>query len=52
MRWINYRLTSKSHVENLTQGQGHDLARKGHVAYQSMRIAGLNTFIGVFIALQ
>ena len=38
-----YNLTLKGHVENLTSGQGHDLARKGHVAYQSIRIVGLNT---------
>ena len=38
-----YILTLKRHVENLTSGQGHDLTQKGHVAYQSIRIVGLNT---------
>ena len=49
---MNYNLTLKSHYENLTSGQGHDLIRKGNVAYQSIRIVGLNTSIyGVFTAL-
>ena len=38
-----YDLTLKGHFENLTTGQGHDLIRKGHVAYQLIRIVGLNT---------
>ena len=33
----------KCHVENLTSGQGYDLIRKGHVAYQPMRVVVLNT---------
>ena len=51
-RMIN-NLTLKGHVENLASGQGHDLILKGHVAYHSIRIVGLNTSIiyGVFIAL-
>ena len=48
---MSYNLTLLGHVENLTLGQGHDLIRKGHVAYQSIRIAGLNTSYGGFIAL-
>ena len=36
-RRMNY-LTFKGHIEILTKGQGHDLTRKGHVAYQSIRI--------------
>ena len=35
---MNYNLTLKDHVENLTNGQGHDLIPKGHVAYQWIRI--------------
>ena len=38
-----YDLTLKGHLENLTLGQGHNLIRKGHVAYHSIRIGGLNT---------
>ena len=49
---MNYQLTLKGNVENLTSGQGHDLTRKGHVAYQSIRMVDLNTSIyGVLIAL-
>ena len=40
---MSYNLILKGHVENLTSGQGHDLARKCHVANQSIRIVGLNT---------
>ena len=40
---MNYNLTLKGHLENLTSGQGHDLTRKGHVAYQLIRIVDLNT---------
>ena len=47
---MNYHLTLKGHVENLTSGQGHDLTLKGHVAYQSICIVGLNTSI-VFSSL-
>ena len=42
-RRMIYNLTLKGHVESLTSGQGHDLTRKGHVAYQSIRIVDLNT---------
>ena len=42
-RRMIYNLTLKGHFENLTSGQGHDLTRKGHVAYQSIGIVGLNT---------
>ena len=42
-RRMTYKLTLKSHVESLTSGQGHDLTRKGHVAYQSIRIVNQNT---------
>ena len=53
---MNYNLTLKGHVENFTTWQGHDLIAKGHVAYQSIRIVGLNTYVstylyGVFIVL-
>ena len=47
---MSYNLTLRGHVENLTSGQGHDLIGKGHVVYQSIRIAGLNTFM-VFSSL-
>ena len=40
---MNYKLTSKSNFENLTSGQGHDLIRKDHVAYQSIRMVVRNT---------
>ena len=40
---MNYNLTLKSRVENLTKGQGHDLTSQGHAAYQSNRIGGLST---------
>ena len=43
---MNYNLTLKRHFENLTSG--HDVIRKGHVAYQLIRTVGLN---GVFVAL-
>ena len=42
-RRIKYNLTLEDHVENLTSGRGHDLIGKGHVAYHSIRIVGLNT---------
>ena len=48
---MNYNLTLKGYFEKLTSRRGHDLIRKGHVAYQSIRIAGLNTSYGGFIAL-
>ena len=50
---MNYNLTLKGHFENLTWGQDHDLSEKGHVAYQSIRVAILNSehSQGVFIAL-
>ena len=41
---MNYKLTLKDQLENLTSGQGHDLTGKGHVAYQSIRNVELNTF--------
>ena len=47
---MHYNLTFKGHFEILTEGQGHDLIRKGHGAYQSIRIVGLNTSI-VFSSL-
>ena len=47
---MNYNLTLKGHVENLTKGQGHDLAENVHVAYQSIRIVGLNTSV-TFLSL-
>ena len=34
---MNYNLTSNGHVENFTQGHGHDQIEKGHVEYQSIR---------------
>ena len=34
----------KGYAGNLAEGQGDDLNRKGHVAYQSIRIVGLHTF--------
>ena len=40
---MNYNVTLKSHFENLTSGQGHDLIGKGHVAYKSIRMVVLNT---------
>ena len=40
---MNYNLTLQGYFENMTSGQGHDLSRKGHVAYQSIRMVGLNT---------
>ena len=40
---MNYELTLKVHVENLTQGQCHGPTRKGHGAYQSTNIVKLNT---------
>ena len=40
---MNYNLTLKGHLENLTSGQGHELIGKGHVAYQSIRMLVLNT---------
>ena len=36
-------MTSKGQVDNLTSGQGHDLTRIGHVAYQSIRLVKTNT---------
>ena len=39
-RGMKYQFTLKGHLENLTKG--HDLTSKGHVAYQSIRIVGLN----------
>ena len=47
---MNYKLTLKGRSENLTKGQGHDLIGKGHGAYQSIRMVGLNTFM-VFSSL-
>ena len=38
----------KGHIEQLTQGQGHDLTGKGQVAYQLIRIVGLNTYMTFF----
>ena len=40
---MNYNLTLKGHVENLNNGQGHNLIRKGHAAYQLIHIVGLST---------
>ena len=48
-RWMNHNLTLKGHVESFTSGQGHNLIGKGHVAYQSIRIVGLNTPIYMVI---
>ena len=48
---MNYNSTLKCYFENLTAGQGHDLIRKGHVAYQSIRMIILNTSIVFFIVL-
>ena len=42
-RRMNYNLTLKGQLENLTSGQGHDLTGKGHVAYQSVRNVEPNT---------
>ena len=42
-RRMIYNLTLKGHVDNLTSGQGHDLIRKDHIAYQSIRIVDLST---------
>ena len=47
---MNYNLTLKGHLENLTKGQGHYVTGKGHVAYLSIRIVGLNTSL-VFSSL-
>ena len=41
-RRMNYNLTLKCNIETLTSGQGHDLIRKGHAAYQSIRMVNLN----------
>ena len=40
---MDYNLTLKGKLENLTSGQGHDLTGKGHVAYQSIRNVEPNT---------
>ena len=40
---MNYYLTFKGHLKNLTKGQGHALIRKGHDAYLSIRIVGRST---------
>ena len=40
---MSYNLTLKSHFKKLTSGQGHDLIGKAHVAYQPIRMVGLNT---------
>ena len=48
---MNYNLTLKGHVENLITGQGHDLIKKSHVAYQSIRIVGLGQNTYAFIVL-
>ena len=50
-RQMNYNLTLKGHVENLTSGQGHDLIRNGHAAYQSFHCVSLNTSM-VFSSLK
>ena len=42
-RRMVYNLTLKRLFENLPSCQGHDLIWKGHVAYLSIRIVGLNT---------
>ena len=39
----------KGHVENLTSGHGHDLIRKGNIAYQLMRMVVMNTAIIIYI---
>ena len=44
---MNYNLTLKRHAEYLTQGQGHDLTRKGHAAYHRRP----EHIYGIFIAL-
>ena len=38
-----YNMTLKGEVENFTSGQGHDLTRIGHVAYNSIRLVKTNT---------
>ena len=43
MRRMNYNLTFKRHLGNLSSGPGHDLAGKGHVAYQSICIVKLKS---------
>ena len=44
---MNYHLTLKGNLENLTSGEGHDLIGKGHVANQSdpyqIRMVALHT---------
>ena len=32
----------KGQFENLTSGRGHDLIKKGNIAYQSIRMVALN----------
>ena len=36
---------NKDNFENVAKSQGHDQTGKSHVAYQSIRIASLNTSI-------
>ena len=50
MRRMNYNLTFKRHLGNLSSGPGHDLAGKGHVAYQSICIVKLKSSKVFFIA--
>ena len=47
---MNDGLTLEGHNENLTKGQGYKLTGKEYVAYQSIRIVGLNTS-KVFLSL-
>ena len=42
-RRMNYKLTLKGHLENLTEGQGYNLTAKCHIAYRSICIVELNT---------
>ena len=47
---MNFNLTLKGHIKNLTLGQSHDLTGEGHVAYRLIRIVELNT-TEVFLSL-
>ena len=43
LRRMNYNFTFKRHLGNLSSGPGHDLAGKGHVAFQSICIVKLKS---------
>ena len=47
-RRMTYSLTSKGQFENLTSGQGHDLAQIGHIIYHSIRFDKINTMAAVW----